>query len=90
MNDDEQSHVAVDCPNDRLVILPIRDDDSGHCDPGCPFLFPWDHPYLHHSAWCWKQMRNLGWHDYWLADCINNEPDRVLEKHKTSGRTKAI
>jgi len=72
------------------VKLPVRDEVSGHCDPKCPFLTPWDHPYFHHSAWCWKQMRNLGWYDYWLADCIESEPDEMLSKHKASGRTKAI
>ena len=73
---------------DLVVMVPLRDNDTGHCEPNCPFLKQWDHPYWHHTAWCWKQMRDLGWYDYWLADCINNEPDPI-EKYKSSGRTES-
>ena len=70
---------------DKIDLTPIFDDEF--CSPKCPYLKAWDHPYWHHSAWCWKQMRELSWYDYWIADCVNNNPDELLSKN--SGRTTA-
>lgn len=65
------------------------DTDSRTCDPSCPFLAQWSHPYWHHTAWCWKQMRDLDWHDYWLADCLDNAPS-PLAQHRAAGRTEPV
>ena len=65
-------------------LKPITDEHW--CDSNCPFLDTWEHPYFHHSGWCWKQMRELHWYDYHLADCIDNEPNKKLSQHKESGR----
>jgi len=63
----------------------IVDEDNIHCGD-CPFLTPYDHPFYFHTAWCWKQMRSLNWHDWWLADCLDDEPDEQLLKLQRSGR----
>lgn len=61
-----------------------------HCEPDCPFLKSYEHPYHHLTAWCWKQARDLDWHDYWLADCIQRDPDEQRIKFIDSGVTKAV
>ncbi len=72
---------------DEVVMVPVV-EDSGHCGD-CPYLAPYEHPFFHYSAWCWKQMRSLDWYDYWLADCIDATPDSVLVKIRSSGNTEA-
>lgn len=70
-------------------LKPIIGEGGDHCSPDCPYLAKCEHPYWHHTAWCWKQMRDLGWYDYWIADCVHNSPDERLVKIKGSGNTKA-
>lgn len=89
MSNEQNQSEAKAHPVDMLVMVPIRDDESGHCSPQCPYLRKWEHPFWHHTAWCWKQMRDLNFYDYWLADCINNEPDKALSNIRNCGNTKA-
>lgn len=63
-------------------------EDGHHCSPDCPFLAKWDHPFYHHTAWCWKNMTNLKWYDYWLADCTHRNATPTMEKMRHAGRTK--
>lgn len=83
---------ATDKVNAMSEQIPLQEidaiHDGTHCDPDCPFLKPWFHPYYHHSAWCWKQGRDLVWYDYWMADCVEHKPDENVTRHLTSGRTK--
>jgi hypothetical protein len=63
---------------------PVTNEDK--CGD-CPFLVPYQHPYFHHTAFCWHQMRDLEFYDYWLADCIGNEPDELLITVRNNGTT---
>lgn len=40
------------------------------------------------TAWCWKQMRDLNWYDYWIADCLSAELSDMAQ-HRDGGRTQA-
>lgn len=80
---------AVTAGNDSSDLLGALPDTAlGTCAPSCPFLAQWDHPYWHHTAWCWKQMRDLNWYDYWIADCLSAEPSDMAQ-HRDGGRTQA-
>ena len=59
-----------------------------HCSEKCPYLEKWDHPFYHHSAWCWKLLKNLSFYDAYLADCQHEETDVTMEKVRNDGRTK--
>ena len=61
--------------------------DGHHCGK-CPYLVKYQHPFFHYTAWCWHQMKDLSFYDYWLADCIDGEPDEKLLKIQNSGVTK--
>ena len=66
-------------PLDRRVgHQPIHDD--GHCLGKCPYLDVWRHPFFHHTAWCWKQMRDLAYYDGLIADCLHRTPDENLAR----------
>jgi hypothetical protein len=69
-------------------LIPILDSDNDHCGRDCPYRKPYEHPFYHHTAWCWKQMKVLEWYDYWLADCVSGDPDAYLVKIRNSGVTK--
>jgi hypothetical protein len=40
----------------------------------------WRHPFFHHTAWCWKQMRDLAYYDGLIADCLHRTPDENLAR----------
>ena len=63
------------------------DVENGLCNPDCPYLKEWEHPYYHLTAWCWKQMTDLGFYDYYIADCIDNEPRETRIDIINSGKT---
>jgi hypothetical protein len=62
-------------------------EDGHHCSPDCPFLAKWEHPFWHRTAWCWRNLTDLQWHDYWLADCTQRDADPTREKVRNAGRT---
>ena len=59
-----------------------------HCDPSCPYLQKWDHPFWHHTAWCWRNLVDLSWHDYWIAAFLRGDATDIMEKVRGVGRTK--
>ena len=69
-----------------MELIPIYNEE--HCSPNCPYLAKFEHPFYHYSAWCWKQMRQLHFYDYWIADCIDNEPNGELVDIRASANTK--
>jgi hypothetical protein len=66
---------------------PQPDSATGLCKASCPYKKEWRHPYWHNTAWCWHLMKDLGWHDYWMADCLQENPDKQLVKYQQNGRT---
>lgn len=72
---------------DGADILPKTSKDETHCSPECQYLAQWEHPFFYHTAWCWKQMKDLTWYDYYLADCVSGKPDAALVSLKNNGRT---
>jgi len=52
---------------------PIFDDI--YCMPECPFFKEYEHPYYSVSAWCFKLMKELGYYDYFIAKCQEDEND---------------
>ncbi|MHB1098354.1 MAG: hypothetical protein ACYCZR_02250 [Burkholderiales bacterium] len=62
----------------RVGHQPIH--DSGRCLGKCPYLDVWRHPFWHHTAWCWKQMRDLVYYDGLIADCLHRTPDENLTR----------
>ena len=81
-----QNHdVARSLSNGGLGCLP--DVEHGLCNPNCPHLDKWKHPFWHNTAWCWHMMKDLSWYDYWIADCIDGKPDKKMIKIKECGRT---
>lgn len=55
------------------------DEEVSTCDPSCPFLVPFNHPYYSHSAFCSHLKKDLSWHDYWLSDCIREKTNEIAE-----------
>mgnify|MGYP000238793092 CR=1 FL=1 len=48
---------------------PLVCEDGEHCDPGCPFL---NDPSEDISGKCMKSGNPLDWHDFYMAECIEN------------------
>lgn len=69
-------------------LVRVLAEDGYHCSPDCPYLARWDHPFWHHTAWCWHNLKDLHWHDYWLADCTRANSSETMEKIRRAGRTK--
>ena len=80
-----EKKMADDLPI-KTSLEPSPDIENELCNPDCPYLQKWDHPFYHSSAWCWKQMRDLKWHDFWIADCLFDSPNLQLLHLKDSGR----
>lgn len=64
-------------PEEQIDAAPLTAED-GFCKKECPHIQPWEHPLLRHTAWCWGQMRELAFHDSFIADCLYREPDEQL------------
>ena len=69
-------------------LVRVLAEDGYHCSPDCPYLARWAHPFWHHTAWCWRNLTDLNWHDYWLADCTHGDASPTMEKVRHAGRTK--
>ena len=67
-------------PLDRRVGHQAMATPDGFCKRECPYMDVWQHPFYHHTAWCWKQMRDLGYYDGLIADCMHREPDERLAR----------
>lgn len=65
-------------PVDRRVGHQAMATPDGFCKAECPYMETWTHPFYHHTAWCWKQMRDIGYYDGLIADCLHREPDERL------------
>lgn len=70
-------------PADKGPFYPMADNQAmptpdGFCKMECPYMETWNHPFFHNTAWCWKQMRDLGYYDGLIADCLHRAPDERL------------
>jgi hypothetical protein len=66
----------------------IFDKESKLCRRNCPYLKGFEHPFFHNTAWCWKQMKELDYYDYYIADCIDGKANGELVKIRSSANTK--
>jgi len=87
MNDAKDEADSGASLSDAGLDGPKPDMEWGLCKPDCPHLAKWEHPFWHHTAWCWHLMRDLDWYDYWQARCINSQPDAQLLRIRDCGRT---
>ena len=71
------------------AVPPKPDLEWGLCKSDCPYLAKWEHPFWHHTAWCWHLMKNLSFYDYWQAECLTTVPNEELVKIRNYGRTLA-
>jgi len=69
-------------------LVRVLAEDGYHCSAECPYLARWEHPFWHHTAWCWRNLVDLKWHDYWMADCTDGDASPTMEKVRNAGRTK--
>ncbi len=68
--------------NDKIIKK-----DGFHCAEDCPYLQIWEHPFYHHSAWCWRNLIDLNWHDFWIASCERDNAASTMEKVRHAGKT---
>ena len=59
-----------------------------HCSSECPYLAKWNHPFFHHTAWCWRNLVDLDWYDYWQAACLSGNATAEMEAVRNDGRTR--
>ena len=78
--DDMTTPIAAGPLDRRVGHQPILDAESGHCLGACPYLDVWRHPFWNHTAWCWKQMRDLAYYDGLIADCLHRAPEENLAR----------
>lgn len=60
-----------------------------YCDPSCPFLKEYGHPYYSASAWCFKLMKELSYYDYYIADCQEDKNNDHVKIFTNKELTKA-